>query len=119
MIGYSKKIEKIIRESAFDEKKKKRGLKFSPGLALTGVQTTGPRVLQPFQEKLTNNTHSKFWGANRVHYGKCGSGVCADTEKSTIFQNCRNIYSRLATEGLNLQKIPCDLQWVSKTYKQI
>ena len=57
-----KKIEKIIRESAFDEKKKKRGLKFSPGLALTGVQTTGPRVLQPFQEKLKTILIQNFGG---------------------------------------------------------
>ena len=41
MIGYAKKIEKIIRESAFDKKKKKPGLKFNPGLALTSVRTTG------------------------------------------------------------------------------
>ena len=32
MIGYAKKIEKIIRESAFDKKKKKPGLKFNPRL---------------------------------------------------------------------------------------
>ena len=42
MIGYAKKIEKIIQESAFDKMKKKPGLKFNPGLALTGVRTTGP-----------------------------------------------------------------------------
>ena len=45
MTGYAKKkkkIEKIIRESAFDKKKKKPGLKFNPGLALTRVWTTGP-----------------------------------------------------------------------------
>ena len=47
MIGYSKRIEKILRESAFDEKKKKRGLKRNLGLAQTSVRTTGPRVLQP------------------------------------------------------------------------
>ena len=47
MIGYPKKIEKIIRESAFDKKKKKPGLKFNPGLALTGVRTTGPRDFKP------------------------------------------------------------------------
>ena len=41
MIGYSTRIEKIIRESAFDEKKKKPGLKFNPRLALTGLRTTG------------------------------------------------------------------------------
>ena len=29
MIGYVKKIEKIIRESAFDKKKKKPGLKLN------------------------------------------------------------------------------------------
>ena len=42
MIEYAKKIEKIIRGSAFDKKKKKPGLKFNPGLALTRVRTTGP-----------------------------------------------------------------------------
>ena len=42
MIGYAKKIEKIIRESAFDKKKKKPGLKFNLELALTGVRTTRP-----------------------------------------------------------------------------
>ena len=45
MIGYSKRIEKIIRESAFDEKKKKPGLKFNPRLASTGLRTTGARSL--------------------------------------------------------------------------
>ena len=44
MIGYAKKIEKIIRVSAFDKKKNKPGLKFNPGLALSGVRTTGPRT---------------------------------------------------------------------------
>ena len=44
MIGYStKRIEKIVRESAVDKNKKKPGLKFNPGLVLTGVRTTGPR----------------------------------------------------------------------------
>ena len=37
-----KRKEKIIRESAFDKKKKKPGLQFNSGLALTGVRTTGP-----------------------------------------------------------------------------
>ena len=44
MIGYSKRIEKIIRESAFDNMKKKPGLIFNPKLALSGVRTTGPWV---------------------------------------------------------------------------
>ena len=37
--GYSKKIEKIIRESAFDKNIKNPTLKFNPGLALTGKNT--------------------------------------------------------------------------------
>ena len=38
-----KRIEKIIRENAFKEiKKKKPGLKFTFGLALIGLQTTEP-----------------------------------------------------------------------------
>ena len=45
MIGYSKKNKENIRESAFDSKKKKPGLKFNLRLALTGVRTTGPRSI--------------------------------------------------------------------------
>ena len=42
-----KGIEKIIRESAFDKKKKKLGLKFNPRLAVTGIRTTGPWIPEP------------------------------------------------------------------------
>ena len=41
------RIQKITRDSGFDEKKKKPGLKFNPGSVLTGVQTTGPCSLLP------------------------------------------------------------------------
>ena len=41
MIGYAKKIEKIIRESAFDKKKKKPGLKFNPWLE-PALEQLGP-----------------------------------------------------------------------------
>ena len=37
-----KRIEKIIQENAFEQKKEKPGSKFNPGLALIGLQTTGP-----------------------------------------------------------------------------
>ena len=37
MVGYSKKNKKIIRKSVFDKRKKKPGLKFNPGLVLTGI----------------------------------------------------------------------------------
>ena len=40
-----KRIQKIIRENAFELKKEKSGLKFNPGLALIGLRTTGPRIL--------------------------------------------------------------------------
>ena len=32
----------MIRESAFEEKKKKSGLKFNPGLVLISLRTKGP-----------------------------------------------------------------------------
>ena len=38
-----KRIEKIILENCFDQKKKEAGLKFTPGLALIGLRTNGPR----------------------------------------------------------------------------
>ena len=44
MTRYFKNNREIIRDSAFDKKKKKRWLKFNPGLALTGIRTTGPRA---------------------------------------------------------------------------
>ena len=39
-MGTLKRIEKIIRESSFDNKKKKAVLKFNLGLVLTGIRTT-------------------------------------------------------------------------------
>jgi len=38
-------MEKIIRENAFEQKKKKPGWKFNTGLAVIGLQTAGPRPL--------------------------------------------------------------------------
>ena len=40
-----KGVENIIRGSAVDQKKKKAGLKFNPGLALIGLRTTGPSAI--------------------------------------------------------------------------
>ena len=40
-----KRIEKIVQENVSDEKKKRPGLKFNPGLALIGLRTTGPRLV--------------------------------------------------------------------------
>ena len=47
MIGYAKKIEKIIRESAFDKKKKKPGLKFRPQVSANRCSNNwaqGPKI---------------------------------------------------------------------------
>ena len=44
MIGCCKKRREIIRENAFEQKKKKPGLKFNPGLVVIGLRTTVPRV---------------------------------------------------------------------------
>ena len=46
MIGYSKKNRENYPRECFDKKKKKPGFKFNPGLALTGVRTTGPRIIK-------------------------------------------------------------------------
>ena len=43
MIGDAlKRREKVIQENAFEQKKKKNRLQFNPGLALSGLRTTGP-----------------------------------------------------------------------------
>ena len=54
MIGCSG-IEKIIRENAFGQKKKKPRLKFNPGLALIDLRTTGPRVKKLHARELSRN----------------------------------------------------------------
>ena len=44
--------EKIIRENAVEHKKNKDGLNLTPGYALIGLRTTGPRfVLQVVREE--------------------------------------------------------------------
>ena len=48
-----KRIGKTIQENAF-EQKKKNGLKFYRGLALIGLQTTGPWCCFFFQVKVDN-----------------------------------------------------------------
>ena len=42
MIGYSKTTTENNERGALDRRNKKLGLKCNPGLALTGVCTTGP-----------------------------------------------------------------------------
>ena len=37
---------------------------------------TGPKVASiDLSNEIENNAYAKFWRANKVHYGKCGSGV--------------------------------------------
>ena len=70
-----KRIEKIIRERAFDKKEKKPGLKFNPEIALTGVRTTGPRCIngsQPFDGLASrlggssNTPRHASWNRNKL-----------------------------------------------------
>ena len=34
--------------------------------------------------EIENNAYAKFWGANKVHYGNCGSGVWNKTRFFTL-----------------------------------
>ena len=62
-----KRIEKIIRENASEQKKKKPRIKFNPGLALTGLRTTGPRDQRPLQFR-----RPKFeFDSARMKYSVC------------------------------------------------
>ena len=67
MIGYSKRIEKIIRESDFDEKKKKPGLKFNLRLALTGLRTTGAWIFTSVS--VDSTTRSYLFTSAKVRIG--------------------------------------------------
>ena len=71
-----KKIEKIIRESAFEKKKKKPALKFNPGLALTSAWTTGPRA-----------THTCMLKNNSGHITKRHCKWCKLVNKYAQFYN--------------------------------
>ena len=62
-----KKIEKIFRENASEQKKKKPSLKFNPGLGLTDLRTTGPRV-----RRLHQFRRPKFeFDSARMKYSVC------------------------------------------------
>ena len=37
--------------------------------------------------EIENNAYAKFWGANKVHYGKCGSGVCQNNRNRDSLVN--------------------------------
>ena len=52
------RIEKIIQENAFEQKNKKPRFKFDPGLALIGLQTTGPRTITLFSKFLKHDNYA-------------------------------------------------------------
>ena len=45
MTVYSKRNRENYPRECFDNKKKKAGLKFNPGLVLTGIRKTGPSTI--------------------------------------------------------------------------
>ena len=59
MIGYSKKIEKIIQENAFDEKKKKPRLKFN--YKYKSKRSHKNIELFRYQTCLKQKNMNKFW----------------------------------------------------------
>ena len=73
------KKEEITRENTFEQKKKKLGLKFNPGLALIGLLTTGPRVACArlsdsivgtyWNEQRENKTRTTYWTTFHHHLG--------------------------------------------------
>ena len=54
-----KRIDKIVRENAFDEKKERPGLKFNPGFALIGLRTTAPGCPAKVQRKRRGGSKRK------------------------------------------------------------
>ena len=62
-----KRIEKIIRDNACEQKKKKPGLKFNPGLALTDLRATRSR-----DRRLHQFRRPKFeFDSARIKYSVC------------------------------------------------
>ena len=55
MIRYSKRIEKIIRESAFDKKKGIPGIKFNPGFGRESLYHPGELPYKLWRECSTEN----------------------------------------------------------------
>ena len=65
-----KRIEKIMLENSFEQKKKKPGLKFNPGLALIGLRKTGSRH-QSFSPVHVGNAVVKWM---QLNYCLCNVG---------------------------------------------
>ena len=61
MIGSTKNRTEIIRENAFEHKKKKPGLNLTPGYALISLQTTGPCWIVIYPMDLSNVWTTGSW----------------------------------------------------------
>ena len=61
MIGSSKNRTEIIRENAFEHKKKKPGLNLTPGYSLISLQTTGPCWIVIYPMDLSNVWTTGSW----------------------------------------------------------
>ena len=61
MIGSSKNRTEIIRENAFEHKKKKPELNLTPGYALISLQTTGPCWIVIYPMDLSNVWTTGSW----------------------------------------------------------
>ena len=41
--------------------------------------------------EIENNAYAKFWGANKMHYGRCASGIYMSNYSSVIMGNPRSL----------------------------
>ena len=90
MSGCSKKIEKIFRENASEQKKKRRRLKFNPGLALTDLRATRPR-----DRRLHQFRRPKFeFDSARMKYS-----VCTGPKNRLFPFQCGDIVERHLMDG--------------------
>ena len=98
-----KRIEKIVQENAFDEKKKRPRLKFNPGLALIDFEQLGPEKYFPdnlFQlqncireriHKLSQYLYIVYW---QVQYCKSVTYIVQNSVKCAAFVRIPNVALR-------------------------
>ena len=98
-----KRIDKIIQESAIEQKKEKPRLKFNPGLALIVLRTTGPRGIYQGFFVLGEGTIHDFVLSSKERVGEiqnlATTGMQHDVNVST-----RNMLSQKTCKALKGQQ---------------
>ena len=60
-------------------------------------------------KEIENNAYAKFWGAKKVHYGKCGSGVCHNNRNRDPLVNVCHSENYIICICMNTGDINSDL----------